>query len=323
MVWWAKTGCPDAPGKISKVFTGGSPRPLPRSSETGADGLERVAGGTNAGRESRLRRGSRGDLPVHGRVPGTAPNRHHGPHARSLAERLLRLEESSPKLPRPGGRASQAGDPQRPRLPSRRIRRASNPRGTAGAGMAGGAQAGCPTDAGTWNRRSFGSRALSPKGLGSAVSQTARRRPRKTRPGTGAPGRNPHDRIRPHTPPIMKVQFPGWRRSRRPRHRAERRAGKGTPTSGRHQGRAVRKGGAGPERQPNVSSLGGVRPPSELPGASRRQSKLPCALRRAAASSDWSLPFCERGAVAPLSHFPPDHAGGEPEVRRHCFCTLG
>ena len=167
MVWWAKTRCPDAPRKISKAFTGGSPRPFPRSSETGAGGLERVAGGTHGRRESRLRRGSRGDLPVHGQVPGTAPNRHHGPHARSLAERLLRLEESSPKLPRPGGRASQAGDPQRPRLPSRRVRRASNPRGTAGAGMAGGAQAGCPTDAGTWNRRSFRKLAPNPKGLAS------------------------------------------------------------------------------------------------------------------------------------------------------------
>ncbi len=164
MVWWAKTRCPDAPRKISKAFTGGSPRPFPRSSETGAGGLERVAGGTHGRWESRVRRGSRGDLPVHGRVPGTAPNRHHGPHARSLAERLLRLEESSPKLPRPGGRASQAGDPQRPRLPSRRVRRASNPRGTAGAGMAGGAQAGCPTDAGTWNRRSFRKLAPNPKG---------------------------------------------------------------------------------------------------------------------------------------------------------------
>ena len=34
-------------------------------------------------------------------------------------------------------------------------------------------------------------------------------------------------------------------------------------------------------------------------------------LRRAAASSDASLHFCERGAVAPLSHFPPGHAGSE------------
>ena len=46
-------------------------------------------------------------------------------------------------------------------------------------------------------------------------------------------------------------------------------------------------------------------------------------LRRAAASSDWSLLICERGAVAPLSHFPPDHAGSEPKVRHHCFCALG
>ena len=28
-------------------------------------------------------------------------------------------------------------------------------------------------------------------------------------------------------------------------------------------------------------------------------------------------------AVAPLSHFPPDPAGGEPKVRHHCFCALG
>ena len=34
-------------------------------------------------------------------------------------------------------------------------------------------------------------------------------------------------------------------------------------------------------------------------------------LRRAAASSDWELPFCERGAGAPLSHSPPGHAGSE------------
>ena len=34
-------------------------------------------------------------------------------------------------------------------------------------------------------------------------------------------------------------------------------------------------------------------------------------LRRAAASSDSSLFFCERGAGAPLSHFPPGHAGSE------------
>ena len=42
-------------------------------------------------------------------------------------------------------------------------------------------------------------------------------------------------------------------------------------------------------------------------------------LRRAVASSDWSLSICERGAVAPLSHFPPGHAGSEPEVRCHRF----
>ena len=27
--------------------------------------------------------------------------------------------------------------------------------------------------------------------------------------------------------------------------------------------------------------------------------------------------------MAPLSHFPPDHAGSEPKVRHHCFCALG
>ena len=53
-------------------------------------------------------------------------------------------------------------------------------------------------------------------------------------------------------------------------------------------------------------SWGPVRGP---PGASRRQSRA--RLRRAAASSDWSLLICDRGAVAPLSHFPPDHAGSE------------
>ena len=41
-------------------------------------------------------------------------------------------------------------------------------------------------------------------------------------------------------------------------------------------------------------------------------------LRRATASSDSWFCFCERGAGAPLSHFPPGHAGSE-QVRCHCF----
>ena len=46
-------------------------------------------------------------------------------------------------------------------------------------------------------------------------------------------------------------------------------------------------------------------------------------LRRAAASSDWSLPSCKRGAIAPLSHFPPGHAGSEQSSLPSVFCTLG
>ena len=43
-----------------------------------------------------------------------------------------------------------------------------------------------------------------------------------------------------------------------------------------------------------------------------------CVARRLASRSEG-----ERGAVAPLSHFPPGHAGSEPKVRHHCFCALG
>ena len=44
-------------------------------------------------------------------------------------------------------------------------------------------------------------------------------------------------------------------------------------------------------------------------------------LRRAAASSDWSLLICERGAAAPLSHFPPGHAGSERSSLPSVFRT--
>ena len=52
-----------------------------------------------------------------------------------------------------------------------------------------------------------------------------------------------------------------------------------------------------------------------------RESKLPRALPRASASSDSWSPFCERGAGAPLSHFPPGHVGSE-QVRCHYFCSF-
>ena len=49
-------------------------------------------------------------------------------------------------------------------------------------------------------------------------------------------GRNPHDRVLLHTPPVMKSAVPGWCTFRCPSHQAERRAGKGTPTSGQSPG---------------------------------------------------------------------------------------
>ena len=42
-------------------------------------------------------------------------------------------------------------------------------------------------------------------------------------------------------------------------------------------------------------------------------------LRRAAASSDWELPFCERGAGAPLSHSPPRSRGQRTEFAAVSF----
>ena len=52
--------------------------------------------------------------------------------------------------------------------------------------------------------------------------------------GLKAPtGRNPHDRVLLHTPPVMKSAVPGWCTSRCPSHQAERRAGKGTPVPSR------------------------------------------------------------------------------------------
>ena len=56
----------------------------------------------------------------------------------------------------------------------------------------------------------------------------------------------------------------------------------------------------------------GVEPPLPNRPALRATNRNSLArLRRAAASSDSYLPFCERGAVAPLSHIPPGHAGSE------------
>ena len=64
----------------------------------------------------------------------------------------------------------------------------------------------------------------------------------------------------------------------------------------------------------------GVEPPLPNRPALRAANRNSLArLRRAAASSDSYLPFCERGRWPPFSHIPPGHAGSEPEVRRHCL----
>ena len=68
----------------------------------------------------------------------------------------------------------------------------------------------------------------------------------------------------------------------------------------------------GPDRgfSPCFLAQGSPGPIRQPPGAPRRNRNSLARLRRAAASSDWSLPFCERGD-SPLSHFPPEHAGSE------------
>ena len=75
----------------------------------------------------------------------------------------------------------------------------------------------------------------------------------------------------------------------------------------------------GPDRgfSPCFLAQGSPGPIRQPPGASRRNRNSLARLRRAAASSDWSLPFCERGE-SPLSHFPPNSPAANG-VRCHCF----
>ena len=87
---------------------------------------------------------------ISGRLRWRLPrNRSDGPRARSVAERLLRLEDPCPGFPYPDGRGSQGGDFEPPRPPPRRLRCTSDSCATAAAGMGDRAQAGCPADAGT------------------------------------------------------------------------------------------------------------------------------------------------------------------------------
>ena len=65
-------------------------------------------------------------------------------------------------------------------------------------------------------------------------------------------------------------------------------------------------------RQIQSKQIGAGEPPCPNRPALRAGNRNSLArLRRTAASSDWSLPSCERGVGAPLSHFPPSHAGSE------------
>ena len=64
-----------------------------------------------------------------------------------------------------------------------------------------------------------------------------------------------------------------------------------------------------------------VRPVSTPLGAARRESELPGAPPARYGKFRFLVSFCERGR-APLSHFPPSHAGSEPKVRCHCFSRL-
>ena len=68
------------------------------------------------------------------------------------------------------------------------------------------------------------------------------------------PGGLAGGRAGPAHPPGMKMQFPGRRQSRCPSHQAERRAGKGTPTSGRQPAAGGRREG------PRVGRLPGRDP---------------------------------------------------------------
>ena len=69
-------------------------------------------------------------------------------------------------------------------------------------------------------------------------------------------------------------------------------------------------------------------PPPEPPGAPRRASKLPCAPAARGGKFRCVFAFRERGAVAPLSHFPPGHAGSERSslplfLRARQYATTG
>ena len=61
---------------------------------------------------------------------------------------------------------------------------------------------------------------------------------------------------------------------------------------------------SGKELSPRSRTARRFAPAPEPPGASRRNRNSLARLRRASASSDWSLLFCERGE-SPLSHIPP------------------
>ena len=80
--------------------------------------------------------------------------------------------------------------------------------------------------------------------------------------------------------------------------------------------------GALPGQHPKPEVTRRKSPASEPPGASRREPKLPGAPAARGGEFRLVVSFCERGAVAPLSHFPPGYAGNEPEVRCHCFRWL-
>ena len=77
--------------------------------------------------------------------------------------------------------------------------------------------------------------------------------------------------------------------------------------------RVERSGRGAPDRKDGRTSVlfGGRAPLPDRPALRAGNRNSLARLRRAAASSDWSLLICERGAVAPLSHFPPGHAGSE------------
>ena len=95
----------------------------------------------------------------------------------------------------------------------------------------------------------------------------------------------------------------------------ERRPPASSPGGGRHQGRAFREGGhiVGSVR---IVEREGTEPPlPNRPALRAGHRNFLARLRRAAASSDASLPSCERGASPPFTHSPRTRrrrTGGSP-----------